>query len=282
MNSIQDLFAGKYTELDKVYTTSGHSKVIKQSINDLMIENTRWQKLLLAIAYYPLQAWAKQTREKLNLVDEKSGLYFGINRSMYGHHTILNISDQMLEYISAIFENDIEGADINLLRAAHIPGSKDMSQYLFAKEYKKTLKAVCIKYCDNYSSLSSELVKEYKRVYDDIRFVYHDGELLITIKKELIKNDLKSDIPDSENLDYTKAISHINSCINSIREFPIKGEDISDVMMMYSNGYTESKIVQETGKSRTYVKCRYNEGIDLLNALLWGYSSKNIIRTSMF
>lgn len=271
--------------IDRVPTHSAHKNLIKNGASNVVTDHPEYLSLVKAITIFPIQHWASLARKrvdlgKLMLADyEFSYEYFGIQNIPNSQKKILVLTEKSLQFVEEILVSEHEGINMDVIRAAHYPGSPDMSQYMFNWSYEESLRKLCSIYQEPYEQIAHELKNEYMSIRDDIRFVYHESDLLIKLKTKLVLAENDSQIKDSEKINYGEVVKCIDKCIDVIKTYENKGNEISEILKMRSEHIPEKTVVENIGRSRTYIKARYEEGIELLNYLLWGYSAKDVIKT---
>lgn len=273
------------SSIDKVPTHSAHKNLIRSGVANVIANHPEYLSLIKAIIIFPVQHWASLARKRVDLGKlifadyDASYEYFGIQNIPDSQKRILSLTEQSLQFVEEMLVSEHENINMDVIRAAHYPGSPDMSQYMFSWIYEESLNKLCELYKEPYDEIARALKKEYTKIKEDIRFVYHESDFLIKLKTRLIMAENDSQIKDSDKVNYGEAVKCIDKCIDVIKTYENKGEEISIILKMRSDRVPEKIIVENTGRSRTYIKARYEDGVELLNYLLWGYSAKDVIKT---
>lgn len=279
MQTIENLLFSTNTpiKLKSVPTSSSHSKLIKQLLNELITQYPEYQNLLLTLACYPIQKWASIQRGEA-LKTKK--LYFNlINASEIGLVNIvtddLTLTNQIVDFLDNILNLQDNDICLDVIRSAHGLYSPDVSTFRFQTHYKETL----LKLCKKYNSAFNKLIEnesKYLAIDEDIELVYHNINILMKSRSILLKISNSKNIK-TKYIDSKQMLQSIQTLINTLDTYYLEPDLTKQIVSMKFNGSTENEIAEKVKKSRVFVRNRYTEGITALSYVLWGYSTRDIL-----
>ena len=81
--SISELLtrSSEKVKIDRIPTRSTHEKMARKILNDILEEHEEYFPCIAALVVFPIQIWAKQTRQKLGIEYSaiQNSTYFGIS-----------------------------------------------------------------------------------------------------------------------------------------------------------------------------------------------------------
>lgn len=271
--------------IKSVYTNSHHNKLILNGLNSLSNEK-EWKNTLYLISIFPLLNWAKESRRKLNidienlntLIEESDLCYFGINNynKLLKQHNSLRIANKIINIISEAIDNnryDLPNKDIAVVRAAHGANYPDVSKYLMSTKYISALSKLCQNIYRDINETLSVIKNDIDLLDDELCLPFHNTDILVRMYTEIRYNCFSK----NKQIDYSQTISSLDDMLSCLLAYPFDGELIYDVVNLIATEHTENYIAEKLNRSRTFIRSRYNEGINALSMLLWGGITKELL-----
>ena len=276
--------------ISKVYSASSHANAAKTVMNHLVDINLDWKNTLLFLSEYPVHKWAikqrdiigldTQTLTELLIKTEETPEYFGINSEKIAKYQkdVLSATEKLSSLIDSTLKRDKYNISkgFQAYQALHGNGS-DVSTYIFNQYYEIYMTKICIDISAKVNSCFNKLRDNRNSIDPEIRLVYHDARLLLSIKDDIQRGAQKEEILKSMN--QKKIYRQINGydvydticyCINSLSKYPFSGKEVMNVMKYMYSGYSEEDTAAALGRSRTYIRSKEEEGIHAIDCLIWG------------
>ena len=281
--------------VNKVYTKSVHANAAKDIMNHLVDVNPAWKNTLLFLSEYPIHKWAEKQRAIIGLDNEtlaelllnqsETPEYFGIASEKIARYQkeVLTITETLSSTIEKTLSNDnfALSRGYQSYLALHGDGT-DVSNYIFKQYYEIYLARVCMSISDTVNEHFEKLEVNKRSIDPEIRLIYHDARLLLSIKDDIQRGAQKEEI--LKNMSRKKVYRQINGydvydticcCINSLSEYPFSGKEIREVMRRLYSGYSEDEVASSIGRSRTYIRAKEEEGVHAIDCLIWGLSESS-------
>lgn len=270
--------------IERVYTSSTHATLVRAMMNACLQERPEWKNTIQMLSVYPVQMWAAETRRALHIdttaIDTaiaEGGNYFGINaaRSMRNQQAVLDVTDEALALIESAVAGDYVdlGKNLAVFQAVHDSHSPDVSKYLLQARYPQALVAVCEAVAGEINDILSPIESLYVAADDDLRIAYHDADLLIRMGPLLLDEQYRR----HTDVNYKETCASISQCITSLKSYPANGREIHSVVEKTFFGWKETDIANALGRSRTYIRAKYQLGAEAVAYLVWGYATQQII-----
>ena len=285
--------------INKVYTSSRHANAAKQILNHLAEADSRWKTTLMFLAGYPMYKWAKASRNhigidfttlnELILEGNTDSEYFGISSEKIKRiqRDMLYASDEIVNIIEDSLKSDIYnlGNGFSAYKAIHDANAEDVSKHIFGKYYESAVIKICKLISGKINKIYKNVEKSIKDIDLDIRLVFHDVDLLLSIgndikhsayrNERLLQNGLRKIYRQIDGFDVYDTIWE---CLKSLHDYPFNGPILYKVMSKTFIGEPEEKIADEIGKSRTYLRAKKTEGTKALGCLIWGIGDVSTFR----
>lgn len=271
--------ASKRKFIRNITTSSKHKKIILDSLNSLLTEHPEWETTLFSLAEYSKQKWAID--QNFIISEDKEIFKAGYHYSSAEMAQKYSFTKSIVEHIQEIIEDEFfrlktfkEQSEYDAFEAAHELGAEDVSKYIMTAYYKKAIISFCEAHNKKILSLLKDIKTQYKLLESDEALIYHDTDTLIKTVRYVIKKNRYLDEIDNDNL-----VSLIKKCINTIEAFPYDGHTMKNILYSYTiDTKSDQKIGAELFASETFVRNKRKQAIELISLLLWGYSSRIILR----
>lgn len=266
-------------KIDRIPTLSRHEKTARNILNDILDQNENFFPCIAALVVYPIQIWAKQTRERLGIdyASLNNEVFFGIATEGRFHdlkHS-MEETDREIELVKKILERKpsdcIEKKEFCVLSGIHSDTETNVSKHMIAVHYRNAVLNVCQEYNDSFETLNKEMFNA--DIDAEFEGVYHNTDLLVRQVDSIfgMKDSFSSGVYYRETHDL------ILNCIRSLNTFTIDGHIMAIVAEKYAKHIPEYRIAEELCKSRSYVNSKYENAVEILSYLLWGYSTRDIL-----
>ena len=276
--------------INKVYSKSSHANAAKTIMNHLIEINPSWKNTLTFLSEYPVHKWAKEQRDIIG-IDTKTLAellinrgeipeYFGINSEKIAKYqkSVLQITETLLSVIEYSLTSDKYNMKNGFQAYSAIHGdASDVSKYIFGQYYEIYLSKLCMDISAKVNKNFEKLKELQNGIDPEIRLVYHDARLLLSIKDDIRKGAQKEEILKSMNrrkvyqqINGYDAYDMICCCINCLVNYPFSGKEIREVMRRLYSGFSEDETANAIGRSRTYIRSKEEEGIHAIDCLIWG------------
>ena len=272
----------RQTYYSSIPTTSAHGKLATDIINSFLIDHPEYHPTISCLVVYPLQFWASACRKKLRIDtdiligiqnDEVEADYLGFikSSSLVKQTRNLSNSDEILRIVREMFEvNKLSQAELKALKAIHDPEAEDTSKFIIGSHYENALLKICKQYNGRIKRTDKAAKKDtYAGVDAEMQVVYHNSEVLASFIPVMKKASSRSD----SSVDFEASVRALNDCIETLKTYPVGGEEIYPIVHKWANGVSEPSIARSIGKSRNYVRARRDSGLQALAILLWGYTT---------
>ena len=276
--------------INKVYSKSSHANAAKIIMNHLIEINPSWKNTLMFLSEYQVHKWAMEQRALLGIDTEtlteillnqgETPEYFGINSERIAKYqkNVLMVTEALSALIDTTLASDKYNIKRGFLAYSAVHGdSEDVSKYIFGQYYEIYLTKLCIDISAKVNGFYDKLKDAQNSIDPEIRLVYHDARLLLSIKDDIQKGAQKEEILKSMNR--RRVYQQINGydvydticcCISSLANYPFAGEEIREVMRRLYSGFSEDETAKAIGRSRTYIRSKEEEGIHAIDCLIWG------------
>ena len=275
-------------KIDKIPTSSRREVSARKTLNEILSEHEEWFPCIAAIVVYPIQQWAKNARKDLGIdllsldqIIENHESYFGISsvgRFETQRNALLETNKE-IEVVRDIlkqkpFTNEQEQM-LSVINAIHGIDGDDVSQYMMNTYYRGAIETICKKYNDQFRSFSMQM----KPKINDKEFeaAYHNTDLMIRQLNSISDMNKRW----RGEVSYRAAYETMISCIRSLKMYSIDGPLLMEIAMRYAEGYPELRIATELNKSRTFVRGKYQNAVEILSYLLWGYSTRDVLQSHL-
>lgn len=283
LNSLEELFLYIIKEEKEpltLYSLSEHRKHANKLINEIVEENKEYYNIAYCFCSYMVQKWALEKRKSIKIdlddlrlaIDDNSD-YFGIktHQKMDFQRQTLEITNEIIDEVENVLDACEDVLTVSEQRAFFdIFCDEPSSKYIVCNYFRDAAETIFELYYQEFDRYIEELKAINSEIDEDIYIAYHDADNLIYIMANYRKGK-KSD--RDSNVDYKKAYETLEELIDAMDDYPFN-ENVNDVLLNYLKGYKEVEIAYRLGKSRTYTKRRKEEGIKILEILIWGISAK--------
>lgn len=279
------IMQAKKHSISRIYTHSKRATLALPVLNEFAAQYPDYALTIQTLAVLPVQVWAREMRSTvdLSLQDITSALntgnmYLGFDdRTLLKQQKhILEVTDDAIDYLLTVLEDNTLGLDANeitVLRALHLPGEADTTNFLFHKYYETALEHMCEYIYKDMNNILEPIQLEVVDMEEEMKLAYHSAYLLLQMGKTLSKEENRR----SSYADYEILYNEVENCICCLETYPFGGSDVYTVPKMIFEGKKEVRIAKETGKSRTYVRAKLREGSQALGMLIWGYATSAIL-----
>ena len=248
----------------EIFVASKRIKSIKAIFSDVLEINNDYYNALMCLGLYPIQKWAKNTRNKLNIrvYDEK---YMGIS---LGNETplkeALNASDEILKLIEDTILI-LPNKNSEILTTIFIKNG-EISNY----KIDLYLKDALIRFVEKtYKKINRIITSVSIPKDDDVQFVFNDMKRLMELKKDICFFSNR----ESSYIDYSLFYENFMNIVKELNNYTLE-KDIKECTELYLASKSDLEIAESLNKSNTYIRARYKLGLTLISYVLWGYFAK--------
>lgn len=260
----------------KLYTTSASRMCAEKMLNAYAEEHVDCQMFLKMLGEFPAQKWAEEVRSKvkidlstIDLAILEDSKFFGISINSdvtlsYHQDTLKTTSS-----INNIFDEKLRKLKVTGIQKSVIEniffGNNDISKYYIQKEFTNILDIICKRIMPVVMKEYNKIQKNIESIDDETMVVFHDAEMLFKLAKSFNVYSKKT------YGIYKKDVHYIfEDIIKELQTYPFTDDIYTPLYAVY---YGESihKVCLNIGKHNDYVKRRYDEGIEALNMIIWGY-----------
>lgn len=279
--------------IQKVYTFSKAGRYTTNVMDSMIREHPEWANTLQMLSIHPVQHWAAVTRKSLlidadsiNSLIENDDMYFGIStkRSIENQQKVLLATDKALELIDKTLSRKTKKEETGLAVLQYIHGSapqngQTITDFYIHKYYEDELCRTCELLSPKINKILKPIEKELALIDEDMQLLYHDADMLVRICGDMHGKGRRH--RRYAQIDYEQVYLQMKSCIYALKTYPFDGKDMFDVVYGYFNNDPEARIAERIGRSRTYVRHKYEEGVKVLGYLIWGYATPQILRSDL-
>lgn len=260
-----------------VFSNSTHHAFAERIINRIVGKFPEYYEIAYFVGNYNLQKWCRKKRAEMKLdlnslnhaIVENSD-YFGLktHNDMHLQKETLSITDKIINKIDEVVKNiKNDGYTSGERRALmDLLCEEDSSKFIFCTHFETGIERLFTLYYKEFKQYSEDIEKIKSQIDDDIYLAFHNADNLIYVLAKTSKNDL---IFDSD-VSFDTAYTLVSEAIDSLNGYPYT-VDLYRVLKLYLKGEKETCIARRINKSRTYVRTRYEEGLKVIEALIWGF-----------
>lgn len=268
--------------MSELYTTSSNKCYCSKILNKIKQEHPEYESIITFLNGFALQRWASENRALLGLglnsledaiISESE--YFGLkiqgNGLNYQKESLL-ITKKILSVLAkgvcdkknfSIKELDIFN-EIFFFSTTHC-----VTKYDITSNFEKIILKLCELHYQECDKLKKELDDISSKLDEEIAVAYHNTEILFLVSSLLgIERKYMFDI-DSKEL-----CNIIYCAVKSLENYPFD-DGVDWVTIGRFKGKSPSRLSLTSGRHNDYIKKRYEEGLDALDAIFWGYTNKS-------
>ena len=260
--------------VERVPTCSSHATLARRFINEILKDDPQYYGFIRAMADYPIQRWAYESRKKTGLdicsikraAALEDGSFFGMKSEKWlkSQERKLELSDEIMEFVM----RTISSSGSDAIKAVHGYRCRDVSNYIMQNCYRQDLLRLCESRAAVFDSLYGKISRQISLLDDDVQFVAHDASWFMKLKPLIERNG-----SERGDVDCRKAAERFNDCLNCLDSYYLKDPLMKEVARLYSKGKKETEICRITGRSRSYVRHTKAESVRAISCIIWGYCS---------
>lgn len=272
-------------KIDKIPTVSKREPSARKILNEILAEHDEWFPCIAAIVVYPIQQWAKDTRKRIGIdldsleaAIEEHGSFFGINSAgrFETQKSALSETNKEIELVKQILSQNLDSNNekqmMKVINAIHGTDTEDISKYMVLTYYRPAIEMICKKYNHLFVSFADQMAPRIRD--EEFASVYHNTDLMVRQLNSI--SDMNRRWKDE--ISYQDTYRTMKRCIKALDHYSIDGPLLRSITEKYAEGYPELRIAENLHKSRNYVRRKYQTAIEILSYLLWGYSTREVLR----
>lgn len=271
---IQSIMDNNEPELE-LFSLSTHKKFAEKIINDLVSSNSEYEPIAYCFCNFALQKWCIEKREQikidlqtLNDAILNSDSYFGFetHKNMEFQKETLELNDSTVARIEKIIELSPFLLNKSEVRAVEdIFLNNESSKYIVCNYLKTALTKLFVAYKDEFNEILNKKNEILDAVDEEMYLTYHSADNLLYIAN-CTKNHVNSKL---NGIDFKDTYETVKRTIELLGSCPFK-DDLKFIIMRHFNGNTVSSTAELLGRSRTYVQFRKDNGLKIIEHLIWG------------
>lgn len=262
--------------IKNIVTASNHKKIIISTLNKVAYEHPEWKTTIYSLAEYTKQKWALEQKVIGSDMEifKHSENKFEMAEKYKFTASVIDLIDEAV--VDEYFKLNTFSSQINFqaFEAAHDLQADDVSKYIMTSHYEDAVVEFCQKHNDEIASILKESKLKYESLEKDEALVYHDTDMLIkTVRWVIKKKKVLRDIDDQA------LIELFDKCLKQIGKFPFDGITLEKIMRKYMfENMSDKKIGLDICSSETFVISKRTQATELISLLLWGYSSRMMLK----
>lgn len=268
-------------------TTSNRSNSANKVIKKLVSEHPEYEEICDYLCMYPLQKWASNVRKSVNIdiyslnqAITNNGEYFGIKNlydgSMSYQKLSLKLTDEMITFFEDMFNDEsLDKTQKSIIENLFLNSKKTIRAKEITSKFEETLLMLFEKYNDEFLKYLDDMVDINIELGSEISILYHNTEGLFNFAT-CLKNSKKGKYKFND-VDEEIVCRVIQNTIDCLTKYPFL-DNVNIIMQRKYEGWNNSKIgKEELAKFKhghnEYVTRRYEEGIEALHSIFWGYTN---------
>lgn len=309
-----DFAMGLEDHIKDVPTCSNRKRTIIKLLNEIVEENPACLNTIYALLTYSTQKWAMETRAHLKLDEKRSEqLEESLNESLNALQDILvrtgirprmkdcrimriHESDRIINCLEAAVEwlssTPMIGDSLAYaVKAAHFPGSYEISSHCFKKYYKVGVMYIHEKFGAQIDQLVMELTScQWLYSADTSNTAYHNTLLLIKIYPFLIhrfkrrgNDESLSDLGVQRDANGLFLLNTLEAAVNDIKNYhPSADSQMYQILKGMMEDKSDIELSKNLGISTSSLYITKKKAVTLLSFVLWGYSTMQILEGMVF
>lgn len=280
--------------MNEIKTTSNRSNSANKVIKKIYLEHPEYEEICDYLCMYPLQKWASDIRKTINIdsysLDQaiaNSREYFGITNlydgSMKYQKLSLKLTDEIMTFFECMFKDEsLNNAQKNIIENLFIDSNKTIRAKEVSGKLEETLLILFEKYNEEFLEYLDDMIDINIELGSEMSILYHNTETLFKFVS-VLKNSKKE--YDISAFDKEKLCNVMEDAIECLSNYPFL-DNVKDVMdckyRSYNNSKTGKYFANQGHGHNDYVKKRYEEGLEALHSIFWGYTNTRGFKISEY
>lgn len=179
-----------------------------------------------------------------------------------------------------------------------------VSYHLLTKCYIRAVRTIAGAYGERYNKLFGDISRDYMAIDNEYKSVYHNTDLLLDMYKRTIWDypsgkdrarkllgcdsiDEMLNITDKDDVFFgaeyiLRMMFYFDDAIEKLKNYPKHGDDLYRLIRYSTDAFNLNKNVDKLAAglnmSPSQYRYRYKEAVEALSIILWGYSTREIIK----
>lgn len=280
--------------MNELKTISNRKNSANKVIKRIYIEHPEYEEICDYLCMYPLQKWASDIRKTINIdaysLEQaiiNSGEYFGITNlydgSMKYQKLSLKLTDEIMTFFERMFKDEnLNKMQKNIIENLFLDNSKTIRAKEVSSKFEETLLILFKKYNDEFLEYLDDMVDINIELGSEMSILYHNTETLFKLVSVLKNSKEEYDVATFEKEKLCKVMEDAIKCLSN---YPFL-DNVEDVMDSKYQSYNNSKIGKKFANQghghNDYVNKRYEEGLEALHSIFWGYTNTRGFKISEY